>query len=60
VKPPYTEKVPDKKFLGLYFNFFGDQRPLTAVEIGHIYSIMEIKANSPTIPSKLSCRKGII
>lgn len=43
VKPKYREKVSDKDFLGSYFSVFGEQRPLTAVEIGHIYSIMEIK-----------------
>ena len=42
VQPDQAEKVLDKDFLGSYFDVFGDQRPLTAVEIGHLYSIMEI------------------
>ncbi|TGE30942.1 DUF3231 family protein [Desulfosporosinus sp. Sb-LF] len=43
VQPHRAEKVLDKDFFGSYFGFFRNQRPLTAVEIGHIYSIMEIK-----------------
>lgn len=43
VRPEQAEIVHDKDFLGSYFSVFGEQRPLTAVEIGHIYSIMEIE-----------------
>lgn len=43
VRPQQAEIVHDKDFLGSYFSVFGKQRSLTAVEIGHIYSIMEIE-----------------
>lgn len=43
VTPNSLETVTDKDYFGSYFRVFGENRPLNAMEIGHIYTLIETK-----------------
>lgn len=43
VTPKTLENVWDKNYFGSYFRIFGNERPLSATEISHIYSLIETK-----------------
>jgi hypothetical protein len=43
VQPTSLETVPDNSYFGSYLHIFGNKRTLNAIEIGIIYTMMEIK-----------------
>lgn len=43
VTPSTIKNVQSKDYMGSYLRFFGVERPLNAMEISHIYTLMEVK-----------------